>query len=128
MPVAPAPQQLEQRVVIARDHDRDALGHGDVAKPELHPKGRGDIGREPVSELMQVGAVKDQAQEEAAALGVGGVLGGVREVGAAIAQERGNRGDDPRLVRARDEQAAGVAHGRRAGGDFVVAATMAARA
>jgi hypothetical protein len=77
--VAPRPpQQIEQAVVVAADHDRAALGQAGGGERPVHPEPRPDLGGEAPLEVQahrrQARAVKDRAQEERASLGVGRVL------------------------------------------------------
>ena len=49
---ARAPEQVEQAVVVAADHDRPALGHAGVGERPLHPERPADLGGEAALELV----------------------------------------------------------------------------
>ena len=99
---APAPQQVEQAVVLARDEDRDALAIGRVGDRPLHRERLGDLRRE---RPLQLGAaevepveVERHAHEERPAGRVGRVLVGVEDVRAVLEQEARDGRDDARPV------------------------------
>jgi hypothetical protein len=113
-----APQQLGQAVVVARDEDRHPLAMLGVleppaAGPEPGAHLLGELRLERVGRLLQPVELELQPHEELAAVGVGGVLVGLEDVAAAVAQERRDLGDDPRPVRAGDEQPPDASHCRR---------------
>jgi hypothetical protein len=102
----PAPEEIEQAVVLARDEHRDALGAPRVVQAPLHREGLGHRVREGLREVLaeRVGG-EGHAHEERAALGIGRVLVGGDDVGVARGQEARDRRDDAVAVRAGDQQA-----------------------
>jgi hypothetical protein len=109
---ARAPQQVEQAVVVAADHDRRALGQARVGEGPLHRKRPADLGGEALLELLahrlQAGAMEDHPQEEAPAGRVGRVLAGLGDVRAKLEEKLRHGGDDARPIRARDQEPAHV--------------------
>jgi hypothetical protein len=112
LPAPPAPEDVEQAVVLARDHQRHALRPRGVVQSPLHLEAARDLLVEPAPELIerrrQAAQVEHHAQEERAPLGVGRVLVGLRDVGALGVEESRDRGHDSGPVLAADEQAPGV--------------------
>ncbi len=115
----PAPEQVEQAVVLARDEDRHALGRLRVDDPPLHAHRRAHLGGERVGERGtapgEAREVELHAQEEAPALVVGRILVGLRDVGALLEQEPRHRRDDPGAVAAHRDQAPHVGRVAHAG-------------
>ena len=94
---APAPQQVEQAVLLARGQQRDR--GGGRRRPAASPS---RTARRPRSRTRRAARstslgrqVELQAQEEPAALGVGGVLGRGDDVGAAVGEEAGTAATMP---------------------------------
>jgi hypothetical protein len=109
---APAPHEVEQRVVVARDHHRHALRASRVVEAPRHVERAPDLIGELALELVQGGrqaaGVEHHSQEERAALGVGRVLVGLGDVGPALEEESRHRGDDAGAVLAPHQQAPGI--------------------
>jgi hypothetical protein len=102
---APAPQQVEQAVVLARHEHGDPLRPRGVGEPPVHPEALADLGSEGVREVgVERREREGHAHEERAALGVGRVLVGAHDVRVAGREEARDRGNDAVPVRARDEQ------------------------
>ena len=103
---APAPEQVGEAVVLARDHDRDPLALARLGEAVLHLEAGGDL---PLEALVEVGlplvrnGVEDHPHEEAAL--VAGVLVGVDDVEPGLGEEATDRGDQPRPVGAGEQQA-----------------------
>ena len=122
-----APQEVQQAVVVAADHDRHALGHAGVGERPLHAETAADLRGEASLDLLarrrQARAMKDHPQEEHAALGIGRVLAGLDDVRAELVQEARHGGDDPGPVGAGHQQPAHVrgAAGSRHGCDSTFA-------
>ena len=104
---APAPQQVEQAVVVARHQHRDPLAPRGVPQPPGHAERLGDLQAEPLGEAVALlgGERELHAQEERAALGIGRVLVRADDVRPGLVQEARDARDDARSVRAGDQQA-----------------------
>ena len=108
-----APEQVEQAVILARGHQRDPLSLVRVRDPPVHLKARGELAErslEPVAVVLGLERRQPERHphEEHPVLGMGRVLVGGDDVGAALEQEARDGGDDPGAVRARDQQSRGV--------------------
>ena len=106
-----APEQIEQAVVLARGHQRDAPALVRVGDPPVHREARRELaerGLEARPPGFETGEVERRAHEEGAVLGVGRVLVVGDDVRALLEQERRDRSNDARTVGARDQQPGGV--------------------
>ena len=104
--IAPAPEQVGEAVVLARDHDRHPLAPARLGEVVLHLVGLGDLLREAPLQRLALGRgrrVEDHPHEEPP-LG-GRVLVDVDDVEPGVGEEAADRGDQPRPVRAGEEQA-----------------------
>ena len=105
---APAPEQVEQAMVVARGKHRGALRLVRVGEPPAHSQRLGHlIGKrvlESGSPLLQAFQSELHPHEKGAALGVGRVLVGAEDVGVVLGEEARYRGHDPVPVGTRDEQ------------------------
>jgi hypothetical protein len=103
---APAPEQVGETVVFARDHDRDPLGLAGLGEAEVHLEARRDL---PLEASLQVfplvlgNRVEDHPHEETAL--VAGVLVGIDDVEAGLGEEATHGGDQPGPVGAGEQQA-----------------------
>jgi hypothetical protein len=108
----PAPEQIEQAVVLAGDQQRHALRPRGVVEAPFHREALSDLRVEAAPQLVersrQAAHVEDLTQEEGAALGVGRVLVGLVDVGALRVQEARHGGDDAGAVGAAHHQTRGV--------------------
>jgi len=116
LPAPDAPEQVEQAVVLAGDHQRDALrGRGRMQPPaELQRTGHlaGERGAQRVQARLKLLEAEDHAQEEAPGLGIRGVLVGLDDVRALLKEEARDGGDDARAVGAHDDETTRIrAHG-----------------
>src|SRR5581483_9923986 len=104
---APAPEEVEQAVLVARDEHRSAL-RTPVLEAPLHPEPARDLVVERALELGRVGPLGGEVElgphEEGAALRVRRVLGGVDDVRAALEEEARDARDDARAIRAGDQE------------------------
>ena len=110
---APAPEQVEEAVVVARGEERHALALARVGEAPVHRERPADVARRTRARARRGARARLvepelHAHEERAALGVGRVLVGAEDVGVALGEEARDRGDDPVPVGARDEQAGDV--------------------
>ena len=55
VPVAPAPEEVGEAMVVARDHHRDPLGPCRLVEGVLHLIGRRDLPREPLRQRLPIG-------------------------------------------------------------------------
>jgi hypothetical protein len=104
--VAPAPEQVGEAVVLARDHDRDPLALARRREAVLHLERRGHLRREAQLQLPALRGrrrVEDHPHEEAAL--AGRVLVDVDDVEPGIGEESTDRRDQSRPVGAGEEQA-----------------------
>jgi hypothetical protein len=103
---APAPEQVAQAVVFARDHDRDPLALARLLEAMVHLERPGDLLLEaPVDSvaLPLRDGVEDHAHEEAAL--AARVLVGVDDIEPGVGEEAADGGDQPRPVGAGEQQA-----------------------
>ena len=103
---APAPEQVREAVVFARDHDRDPLALARLGEAAVHLEAPGDLSLEapPQRLALAVGSrVEDHPHEEAAL--VARVLVGVDDVEPGLGEEAADRGDQTRPVGAGKQQA-----------------------
>ena len=103
---APAPEQVGEAVVFARDHDRDPLALARLGEAVVHLEARRDLLARSAVELSRSplgNRVEDHPHEEAPL--VAGVLVGVDDVEAGLGEEAADRGDQPRPVGAGKQQA-----------------------
>ena len=105
---APAPEQVGEAVVFARDHDRHPLALARLGEAVLHPQRPGELlGEAPVERLPLPlrGGIEGHPHEEPPL--AARVLVGVDDVAAGVGEEAADRGDQPRLIRAGEQQARG---------------------
>ena len=104
---APAPEQVGEAVVLARDHDRDPLALARLGEAVLHLEAASAISsakrRSSASRSASAGGVEDHPHEEAT-LG-GRVLVGVDDVEPGVGEEAADGRDQPRPVGAGEQQA-----------------------
>ena len=103
---APAPEQVGEAVVFARDHDRDPLALARLGEAVVHLERPGDLLLEaPVDGLaLALGnRVEDHPHEEAPL--AARVLVGVDDVEPGVGEEAADGGDQPRPVGAGEQQA-----------------------
>ena len=104
----PGPEQLQQRVIVARHQDGDALARPRRGQAPLHREAAGHLGLEGLAQLLErqvdVPGLELEPGEVDAAVVAGGVLVEVDDVGAVAEQEGGDGGDDAGLVGAADEE------------------------
>jgi hypothetical protein len=107
---APAPEQVEQAVVVARREQREPLAPGRVGEAPLHrerpPDPLGERALQLLAARLEPLEQELRPHEEAPALRVGRVLVGAEDVGPALRQEAGGGGDDPVPVEARGQEPA----------------------
>ena len=102
---APAPEQVGEAVVFARDHDRDPLALARLGEAVLHLERRGDLLLEAPPQLLQLGLrdrIEDHPHEEPP-LG-GRVLVGVDDVQSGVGEEAADPRDQSRPVGAGEQQ------------------------
>ncbi len=105
---APAPEQIQEAVVVAADHQGDPLEGISRPQPPPHAEALGDRRGEDLLELSWIAAADEaHAHEEATTRRIGRVLIERDDVRAARVEEPRDRGDDAGLVGARDQQARG---------------------
>lgn len=113
------PEQLQKAVFLFGDEDPEPLRAGGEREAVLYPTRGGDLPREGIVQLLntlrQVWQVEFDPLKELAAARVGGVLVGVNDIGAALEEEPGDGGDDPRLIGADDKKPTPVGR-QRCGG------------
>ncbi len=111
----PAPEQIHQAVVVARNEHRHALALTPVADLPLHRKTFGHFCLEARAEALAVGGQTLQeelgAQIEAPTRRVGRVLVGGDDVRPLLEQETRDRRDNSGLVCAVDQQARRIRRG-----------------
>src|SRR5207249_6556019 len=96
---APAPEEVQEAVVIARDKQRRALTFARVREAPSHPEWPADPFGEGAFELLppilQRFEPELHSHEEVPALGVGRMLVGAEDVGVALEEEAGDCRDNP---------------------------------
>lgn len=99
---APAPEEVQEAMVVTRGEQRYALAFARVRETPIHSKRTADpLGEGMFERLTTIGQSlepKLHPHEEGSALGIGRVLVGAENVGVALVQEGGNRGDNPVAV------------------------------
>jgi len=104
----PAPEQVEEAMVVPRGEEHHALALAGRHEPPGHPEPRSHfLGKPPLQldpTLLQPLEPELHPQEEGASLGVGGELVGAEDVRARVEQERRDGRDDPVPVGTRDDQ------------------------
>jgi hypothetical protein len=107
----PAPQQFHQRVIVLRDQDRHALPVDGVGHAPVHREGPPHLFVEcrpqRLSRDIETRRLEFQAQEEAPAFRIGGMLVQLSDVGTVLEQEGGNGGNDAPTVGTGDQQTGG---------------------
>jgi len=109
VPVAPAPEQVREAMVLARHHHRDPLVAGRLAEAVVHLGGGGDLRREALLQRFPPRGrrrVEDHPHEESARRGR--VLVDVDDVQPGAGEEAGDGRDQPRPIWAGEQQAGGV--------------------
>ena len=129
---APAPEQVGEAVVLARDHDRDPLALARLLEAVVHLQRPRDLLLEAAVDGLALAVghrVEDHPHEEPPL--AAGVLVGVDDVEPGVGEEAADRGDQPRPVGAGEQQARCRAARRSAndgGLQAVFAATQEVRA
>ena len=103
---APAPEQVGEAVVLARDHDRHPLALARLGEAVVHLEAVGDLRLEAAVDLLAFAGgdgVEGHAHEEAAL--VARVLIGVDDVEPGVGEEAADGGDQPGPVGAGEQQA-----------------------
>jgi hypothetical protein len=108
---APAPEQVQQAMVLTRGHQGHAAGVARVCDLPFHAEALRQLaeGRlESRAIVLDRRQVEGRPHEERSALRVGGVLVRGDDVGALLEQKARDGGNDSGPVRTRDEQPGGV--------------------
>ena len=107
-----AVEQVDQAVVVLRNHDRHLLALAGLGEAPLHVELFGD-GREVTGKLgernIEVGGIELNPHQEPGRVGVG-VLVGVQDVAAAFVDEVRDRGHQSFTVGATDEENGAGSH------------------